>query len=144
MQATYAEQHEGQQSWPHNVELLLDRQRPEMLQRRDPLVGRKIVCAFEAEVHVGGEERRPGTIGQHLPGAQEIKHLYGHEHRRHYDYGGRRQDPQGAPGVERREADPCVPGCIRQQQSGNQKTRDHEEHVNPDVTTPSHLDARVV
>ena len=60
--ATGSKQRQRQKRWPHDVELLLHRQRPEVLERGWGVVLGEVVGADLGEVDVGGKQRRPDGV----------------------------------------------------------------------------------
>ena len=60
---------------PDEVELLLDRERPEVLHGRGRLQLREVVAALAREVHVRHEERRPDAVADRLARAHEVQQL---------------------------------------------------------------------
>ena len=66
---------QGKQRRPDEVKLLLDRERPEVEERRGRLPLREVVAALACEVDVGGKERRPDAVVDGLTGPDEIEQM---------------------------------------------------------------------
>ncbi len=135
---------EEKEEWPHQVELLLDRQRPVVLHRRRRESLGEVVGAQTREVDVGQEGRRPGGVGRHLlhAGVGQLPRREG-ERRDQHDRGGR-QDPASAARVEPEQSDPPGPLGLPHQQGGDEVARQDEEHVDADVATGHGPDPGVI
>ncbi len=123
---------EGQQRTPHQVELLLHGERPEVQQRALVPPGGQVVGLLGDEAPVADRERRRehvvlqvGPPQRHRqPGTEQC-------HRAEHDRG-RGQQPAGPAGEELAEPDPAGGGGLAQQQAGDQVAGDDEEDVDPD------------
>ena len=104
-------EHDQDHGWPHDVELLLDGQRPHVGQGRR--LGRhgEVVAGPEDEVPVGHVEQ----------GRQR-----GHPEQHHQQ---RREEPPGPTGPELPQADGQPGGPLAEEQRGDQEARQHEEDV---------------
>ena len=71
-QKRHAEE-EGEGDGPDEVELLLDRECPELLHRRGRLALREVVAAGLGEVHVRHEERGPDAVAHRFTRAYEVQ-----------------------------------------------------------------------
>ncbi len=124
------EDHEQEQR-PDQVELLLDGQRPQVLERwRRPELGEVRVVRQRLPPVAGvgdrGEQRRPerGQLGR-------LDHGRGRGHHDEQDRQGRQQPP-GPPGPESAQVQPAVPVPLGGQQVGDQVSAEHEEDVDPE------------
>ena len=125
--------HGEHQPRPDEVELLLDRQRPEVEDRaRFEALG-EVVDRLRGEVPVGDVEGGGGDV----PGDFGVAQRRQEDHREDPD--GRQQDRRerqqafGAAGVEAAQADRAAAVELPQQEFGDQEARDDEEDVDPDV-----------
>ena len=135
--ATTSEPHrqperEDDEQRPHEVELLLDRQRPEVLHRRRLEVGAVRDLRVACEVPVLHVERAREDLLQerpplHLRHEQERRHRAGAQH---HERG--RQDAPGPAHVELLEPHPPVPLGVAEQEPRDQEAGDDEEHVDAD------------
>ncbi len=135
---------EQDQQRPDDVELLLDRERPVVLERRGRGVVLEVVGAVARELEVGREERRPERVldrAGRLDRAQEVDRR---RHRRDDHQRRRGQDPAGPAGVEAEQRDPAVALGLGDQQTGDQEARDHEEDVHADEAAVERPDLGVV
>ena len=137
--AAPGQQHEHeQQRRPDQVELLLHRQRPVVLQRRGRLLLREVVGADGGEVDVGGEEHRPQRVLDHRragrPRSARSPRPRSVAIVTRVAAG---QDPPRAAGVEAGDREP--PGLLHlaEQQLGDQEPGDHEEHVDARRSRPA-------
>ena len=132
-----------QEQRPHQVELLLDGQRPEVLQHRRGALGREVVGAVDGELDVHRVRRGPERVAGEVPRRQrrleQVREHAGDDHDR--DGGG--EQPADPPGVEAPEADPSGRVELAQQVVGDQEAGDDEEDVDPDVATGEPGDAGV-
>jgi hypothetical protein len=143
------ERHDGQahdeQQRPDDVELLLDRQRPVVLERRgtDTLDRVEVVDALMGEVHVGSECRGPERVDDHPARVDQAHPGQREEHGDDRDQGGRRQDAPGPAGPERAEGD--RPGLLHLsvEESGDQEARDDVEDVHADEAAGQERDSGV-
>ena len=135
---------EQQERRPHEVELLLDAQRPVVEQGRRREVGLQIVRRLQGEADVGREQRRPDAIDR------DVRHPNRREHERRRDQRGDedqdrgRQNAAAATGVEGRQGDATRRLRLPQQQPGDEEAREDEEHVDADVAAGKPGHRRVV
>ena len=128
-----AKREEQDQRRPDSVELLLNRQRPEVLEGRWRKLGSQVVGAGADEAEVAGEERRPARVlGDPVGPARAEVSIRG-DHGRDQDERAGRQQSSGAASVEVQERD--RPGLLdlADQQTGDQEAREDEEDIHADV-----------
>ncbi len=141
--ATEAQEHEDHR-WPHDVELLLDRQRPHVLEGRG--LGRlgEVVRPGQDEVPVGhveqrrqGVETKPGELARRRqePGVE------GHPDQQ--DEEGRQQ-AAGPAGPEAAQGDAEGPPPLPHQQRRDEEPREDEEDVHPEEAAGEDGQAAVV
>ncbi len=125
-----AQHRDQQQDRPHQVELLLDRQRPEVLQHGG---GRgEVVRALRHEAPVHERHERGERITEGLLGAGAVEHHEPHQRDRHEHHERRRQDAAHPPCQEAAEPDASRLRDLAQQHRGDEEARDDEEDVHPD------------
>ena len=123
-----------QKQRPKNVVLLLDPERPRVLQRRRRGALREVVGLLSDEGPVGyPEERGDGVVAQR-DGGFGREQFAGRDHREHHHDQGRKQSA-GAPDPEVGEADPGGAPVFVEQQRGDQESAEHEEHVDAEEAT---------
>ncbi len=128
-----------QQQREEEVELLLDRQRPEVQERADPdLRGREVVVALEQEPPVRDvQQGRLGVPHQRgPPDGREHHHGDGAGGQHHEERG--REQPADAPVVEVREVQPPGVRQLLEQDGGDEEAREDEEEVHPDEAAGEH------
>ena len=134
-------QREAEEQRPHQIELLLDRQRPQVLEHRLAAEAREIRLLVEDQVPVGDVAERRDH------GPAEFRCLVREEHddvrARHRDHREqRREQPPRAVEVEAAESEPATvpPPCVEQHRR-DQVTAEHEEHVDAEepAAEPSEL-----
>ena len=123
---------EQQEGRPDEVELLLDRERPEVEERRRPGDRGEVVALGQREPDVGDGQRRGGTIGHDLRPVEEThegprRRERGDEHDR-----GRGQEAPDPAGVEPAERDPAAALVLAHEEAGDQEAADDEEDVDAD------------
>ncbi len=127
---------------PDQVELLLDRQGPQVLQQRrapDRLEVREVMDHVPPVGHV--EHRGDDVAAQPLGGVGregQREHCAAQEHDHE-----RGQQPPGPVHVEAPEVDPVAQPQLLEQQRGDEEPGEHEEHVDPEETTLEPPDVRV-
>jgi hypothetical protein len=124
-----------QQRGPQQVELLLDTERPVVLQGRHRPLRVEVVGGLEGEPVIADiEGTRHGVLGD---GGRLERAQYGNGHgdRDHNDQHSRRQETAGPAGVEATEREPPSSGDLVPEELGDQVARDHEEDVNADVAS---------
>jgi hypothetical protein len=136
-----------QQHRPHEVELLLDRQRPVVLQRRDRSAFGEVVGLDEREADIGGEQGRPPRVGEDLPHPHDREQQRRDAARGDQDDRGGGQDAARAPRVEVDQGT-AEAGGIRalagaQQQAGDEEPGDDEEDVDAEVAARDDVDTEV-
>ena len=141
--ASEPEQREHEQRRPHEVELLLDRERPEVLDRRGRLSLLEVVAPERGKMHVGGEERGPDAVGDHVSGAHEVEEMLRRDRRHDEREHGGGQDAARAADVEAHERH--APGLerLRQEQARDQEAGEDEEDVDAHVAARQARDSRV-
>ncbi len=117
---------------PDEVELLLDRQRPVVLQRGGALLLGEVVGADRGEVDVGREERHPHRVGDHVERVHDAEPEQRGDHCGDRHQGGGGQDPAGPAGVEVADRQVAAALDLAEEQLGDQEAGDHEEDVHPD------------
>ena len=127
------EQQARQQQRQHDVELLLDRERPVLLEGVGPL-GREVVVRLRDEEPVLRPDRR-GPTGRHPVVDEGLEDEVGGHGRDRQDQEREREDAAAAATVE---LDEDVPrGSVRRQpvpqDAGDQESREDEEDVDADV-----------
>ena len=123
-----------QRERPEQVELLLDGERPEVQQgrRRASELRGEVVAEPGGEHEVDDEATGGNRVGGQRPlGDRRQEHLR-RDHRDDHDDARCRQQTPGAPCPESRQRDRAGRGDLTQQQSRDQKTGEHEEHVDAD------------
>ncbi len=121
-----------QQRRPGEIELLLDRQRPEMDERVAGGIRREIVerPADQPDIdHVGRRKQR--AFGVEFLFGRRQDEVAGNQ-RHQDDEQRRRQQAPGAPGVEGPQVDGAACGDFLLQVPGDQISRDHEEDIDAD------------
>ncbi len=137
--AGHAAQHHEHQRRPHPVELLLDRQRPEVLERR-----RRTAGYWAEQVLVGavaGEEHPVGDLEQRAPRSCDRRSATPSNRSVVADRIGdadqaqdaRRQQPSESPGVERRGGRSSRTACSLQEQTRDQEAGQREEHRDAEI-----------
>ena len=126
----------GDQPRPHEVELLLHPERPEVQDGRGGVAQREVVAPDRGGVPVRQEECGPEGVGPDLGGPRGGERPRGHPDGEGQDDERERQNPACAPGVERtqRDAAPSLP--VAQQDAGDDEARDDEEDVDTEVPAP--------
>ena len=124
-----AQQHDHHQR-PQQIELLLDREAPQVAQRGE-VVGRRVAGARGDLIPVRDVEQSPDDVAAQLPerilfeercpDAQEQQH-----------HAERREEPPGAPDPELDQVHGSGALLLRDQQQRDQIPRDHEEHLDPE------------
>ena len=133
-----------QQHRPHEVELLLGRERPEVAHRRRPVLGREVVDGRRREVPVLPVERARADLGDVLrPVGGGDERERGRERAAEHEQR-RRQDPPRAPHPEGAEPHAAVTVDLAQQVRGDQVARDREEHVDADEAAGQRAGPEVV
>jgi hypothetical protein len=117
---------------PHQVELLLHPEGPEVQHRARSAVGPEVVGGLAGEAQVGDVDAR-----RHDVAADEgVVDAGDHQPRRHRgddeDEHGGRQQPPSPPGPEGRERDPAGALHLGEQQAGDEEAGDDEEDVDAD------------
>jgi len=126
------EHDEHDEDRPAQVELLLDRQRPEVLQRGGRVSLVEILGAFHGQPVVEAIERGEDPVDGGRPDLKGRGPDAHRDHGRHHDRHGRGQQAADPAGVERgQRPDPALADRL-QEQARDQEARDHEEHVDPD------------
>jgi hypothetical protein len=124
-----------QQERDHEVELLLDRQGPVVLERRGCVIRGEVVGLDRGEPDVRTEARGPDGILGHLLRTEEREAVEGHSRRRQEHHRGRGDDPPGAAGVERDDGDPIGLLGLAHQQANDEEAGDDEEDIDTDEST---------
>ena len=129
-------EHERQKERPHQVELLLDRERPVVLDGRGWQPLREVVDALAGEVDVCGEEDGPDAVEHSLFGSSEVQEVYSSQIGDDQRECGGRKDPLGAPSVELSQRDVAAFRGTREEQPGDEEAGQHEEYVDTDEAAP--------
>ena len=124
---------------PHEVELLLDRQRPVVLHRRRGRVRAEVVDRLLGEVPVLHVERAGRDLGVELRPDALRGDEEGRDRDEHQDQEGCRQDPAGATGPEAGQRDRSPAVGLADQVPGDQEARDGEEDIHADVAAGDQL-----
>ncbi len=116
------------QQRPHDVELLLHRQRPQVLQQRRAAEGLEVRLFGDDLPPVRHVDQRRRDV------AHQPRHRVGRQHRRHHGHHGdhregRRQQAARPAQVEGAEVDAAMARVFAQQQRGDDEAGDDEEHV---------------
>ena len=137
-------QQEQQRQRQHDVELLLDRERPEVQERAGAhRVAREVVAAVGDEVPVREVHQRGLGVAHHAAalrcaGDEELD-----RGRDDDDQHRRRQQPSYPPGVEPPEPERAAPVDLGPDHVRDQEPRQHEEQVDPDEATVERPDPAV-
>src|SRR5439155_4757142 len=117
---------------PDEVELLLDRQAPEMEERRRGLALREVVASVSGEVDVRPEDGGPEAVRDHLPSPHEVEQVMSGHVGGDQGQERRRKDAARAPPVELRERDRAASLRLDEEDPRDQETGEEEEDVDPD------------
>ena len=139
----YPEQGQREKQGPDEVELLLDRERPVVQQRRRRLALGEVVEPACGEVEVRREPSGVEAVVDGLARSHEVHEEVRGDVGRHQRQHRGRQDPPRAANVEPEQRD--RPGLARlgEQQARDQEAREDEEDVDADVPAGHRADARV-
>ena len=123
------ERREDEQERPAQVELLLDRQRPEVLHRARRAVRLEVVDRVPRELPVLVVERARPDLGGGVRQSRRGQHQAGGHpgHGQHQRRGG--HQPLGPPAPELKQPDPAGLAVLAQHVTGDQEPGDHEEDV---------------
>jgi len=133
----------GEEQGPEEVELLLDRERPEVAEEGRPLEGIEVGLVAEDEVPVGEVEERGQRVATQLVDPVRLDDR-GEDHRhRDQDSDGGQQPPRPAQ-PEAAQPQVAVAAELAEQQRGDQVAADHEEDVDPEEAPRHPADAGVV
>ncbi|WZH51737.1 MAG: hypothetical protein PIR53_17175 [Nocardioides alkalitolerans] len=125
-------QHHGEERRPGDVELLLDRERPEVLERGGRAVGAEVVDRLGGDVPVAGEHQRPGGVDGRVAGPRGAEdEAAGPDGHREHEHRGR-EEAAGSAGVEGPERDRAGALVLAEQQAGDEEAGDDEEDVDAD------------
>ncbi len=139
-------QHRGEQQRQHDVELLLDREAPEVLERRGRRLRGAVAGALRDEVPVDQFGERPGHVAAQVPELLDLPDAGGaHEDHEPDRQPGRGQQPSEASGEEAAQVHPRGRRRrpLAQQQRGDQEAREREEHRHAEEATSSPGDVAV-
>ncbi len=135
---------QDKQQRPEDVELLLHRQRPEMLRRTNDVVTRQVADRLASEVpvlHV--ERRRQHTTKRRTPARRWQPHH--RRHRRQNQHNTRHRQQAPAPvRPELRQRNPAVILRVPQQVRRDQEARDHKENIDTDIATRKPIRPQVI
>ena len=113
---------------PEQVVLLLDGQRPRVLQRRRRRPVTEVIGVLGDEQPIGHPEQGGhGFVAQVGGGFCGEQFAGGHHGQHHHDQRG--QQPPGSSNPEAFQTDPAGAADLVQQQRGDQEPTEHEEHV---------------
>ncbi len=119
---------------PHEVELLLHREGPQVLQHRRAARGLEVRLPVQHVPPVGGvEERRDRILLDPL--GRVLRDRHRRDRRRHQHEVQRREQSPRSPDVEPLEVDLVARIELGQQQRGDQEARQREEHVDAQEPT---------
>jgi hypothetical protein len=141
--APRAEENRGQERRPDEVELLLDRERPEVQERRRRLRLREVVAPDPREVDIRAERGGPEAVRDRFPSPNEVEQVASSEVGDEQRQRRRGQDPPRPPNVEAGERDRPAPLGLREQDPGDQEPGEDEEYVHTDETAAEEGHARV-
>ena len=137
-------QQEQQRQRQHDVELLLDRERPEVQERAGAhRVAREVVAAVGDEVPVGEVHQRGLGVAHHAAALRRAGDEELDRGRDDDDQHRRRQQPSYPPGVEPPEPERAAPVDLGPDHVRDQEPRQHEEQVDPDEATVERPDPAV-
>ena len=133
----------GEDQWPEEVELLLDRERPEVAEQRRGLELFEVGLVAEDEVPVGEvEERGERVAAQRVDPVRLDDRRDDHRHRD--EDADRRQQAPRPPQPEPADPDVAAAPVLAEQERGDQVAADHEEDVDAEEAARHPADARVV
>jgi len=133
----------GEEQGPEEVELLLDRERPEVAEQARPLEGFEVGLVGEDEVPVGEVEERGQRVATELVDPVRLDDRGEHHRQRDQDPDRRQQPPRPAQ-PEAAEPQVAVAAELAQQQRGDQVAADHEEDVDAEEAAGHPVEAGVV
>ena len=132
------------QQRPHDVELLLDPERPEVQHRARRRVRGEVVGRLRGEADVGHVEGRCDHVEAHAA-VVEPRQREPREHGDHAEDQGRGgQQPAGPTRPEAGERHVAVALHLGDQQAGDEEAGDHEEHVDADEAAAEQRQPHVV
>ena len=133
----------GEDERPEEVELLLDRERPEVAEERGPLEALEVGLVGEDEVPVGEVGERGDRVAAQLVDPVRLDDR-GDDHRHRDEDADRRQQPPRPPHPEAPQPHVAAAAELAQQQRGDQVAADHEEDVDAEEAARQPADAGVV
>ncbi len=123
------QRHDGH--WPHDEELPLDRQRPEMLQgarlRTRRAIGQLVADQFPV-LHI---QRRGDDLPAHLQPPAQREHPGGQAQRGDQHHRRGRDEPHGRAGIVTPQHSPVAPLQPLHERPGDEVPRQQQEHVHP-------------
>ena len=143
--ASLQRQQAGDDQRQQHVELLLDRQAPEVLERRRRLEGRPVAAALGDEVPVddlGQGERYVAAQIPQLVGVPDADQPHGHDDADRRPR--RRQQPTEPPDPEAAQVHRVAPHPLAQQQRRDEEAREREEEGDAEEPTGRPAEAGVV
>ena len=141
---TYDHRRHDEQQRPQDVELLLDRQRPEVLDGTGVLTLCQVVDGLSGEPPVDDVQRACGDVaGGGEPAQWRQEHPGQGDRREQDDHRGGQQalDPAG---VEAGDREPSGPLDLGNEQAGDEEPGDHEEDVDTDEAAVEERQAGVI
>ena len=137
-------QQEQQHQRQHDVELLLDRERPEVQERAGVgRAGREVVAAVGDELPVRQVDERGLPVTHHPVALRRARHEELHGGGGDDDQDRRRQQSPDPPRVEPPEPERAVLVDLRPDDVRDQEARQHEEQVDADVAALQRTDPAV-
>ncbi len=127
----HRQQHEER---PGEGVLLFDRQRPEVLQRRD-VAGGEVVATLETEAPVRHQSRGRQPVADGAIGAGGGEQREGDRHDRAQDERGRGNQALDPPAEERREPHRPLGAQIGEEDAREEEPREDEEHIDADESS---------
>ena len=128
---------------PHDVVLLLHRERPGVLQRRRGVALREVVRVAEHEDPVGRPEEGGDRVVAHGGDRVGREQLAQHDDRHHHD-DQRGQQPSGAAHPKPGQVNRAGAAEFVEKQRGDQESAQHEEHIDADEPAGDTGNAAVV
>src|SRR5699024_2624331 len=136
---THQPAHQHQQQRPHDIELLLHRQRPKMLNRRNPHPLSQIIHRPSSPHPIHHIQRRTHDVPTKSAPLHHRPRSPRQDRSDHQHQPRRRQQPLRPPRLTPRQRHPPLLLQLPDQQPRDQEPRDHKENINPHKPTRKHL-----